>query len=95
MFYDLLSTYTHLHTDSRCKLSQAIKSAKDTLADSEKISGKWNKDDRSKVNGLCNEKNDWLQNNQEVSSEDICQQTLDFEQRFQPYLAKLAPPDST
>ena len=90
-------THTHTHTctlDSRFKFTRAIKSAKDTLGDSEKITGKWNKDDRSKVNGLCNEKNDWLQHNQNASNEAILQQLGDFESRFKPYLAKLAPPDS-
>ncbi len=82
-----------MHTDSKCKLSQAVKTAKNTLGDSEKISGKWNKDDRSKVNGLCNETNDWLQYNQDAHSSAVQQQITDFEAHFEPYLAKLTPPD--
>ncbi len=86
-------THTHTRTDLRFKLSQAVKSAKNTLVDSEKISGKWNKDDRSKVNGLCNETNDWLQYNQDALSSAVQQQIADFEAHFEPYLAKLTPPD--
>ena len=35
--------------DARFQLSQAVKSARDTLTDSEKISGKWNKDDKVRM----------------------------------------------
>ena len=66
--------------------------ARRTLSDSEKIAGKWNKEDRSKVTALCNEKMDWLERKQKESTfEEIQQQNRDFEQRMEPFLAKLTP----
>ncbi len=82
----------HVYTESRHKLSQAVKVAKETLGNSEKISGKWNKDDRSKVNSLCNDKTDWLQYNQDATNDSLQQQLSDFKLHFEPYLTKLTPP---
>ena len=92
-------THAHIHTytptDSRHRLTQAVKLARETLGNSEKISGKWNKDDRSKVNSLCNDKTDWLQYNGDATNETFQQQLSDFEARFEPYLTKLTPPPPT
>ena len=47
---------------------------------------------QSKVTALCNEKSDWLQYNVESPLKKILEQKRDFEERIQPYMAKLAPP---
>lgn len=49
---------------------------------------------QSKVTALCNEKSSWLELSTEASLTDIQEQTRDFQERFQPYLAKLNPPDN-
>lgn len=74
------------------KFKNAISSARTTLTNSEKVSGKWNKDDKSKVTALCNEKSDWLDKRpiKEMYLEDIEQQKEEFEQRMEPFLDKLA-----
>ena len=62
-----------------------------TLAETEKISGKWNKDDKLKVTALCNEKSDWLNKvRRESTLDEVKQQIEDFEQKMEPYIAKLA-----
>lgn len=73
------------------KLKHAINEFRATLSNGEKISGKWNKDDKSKVTSLCNEKMDWLEKRgtKDTSVEDICQQQQDFKQRIEPFLGKL------
>lgn len=79
---------------ARKGLQALIQSAREILGDSERISGKWVKDDRQKVTTLCNEKTAWLEHNQDVPLPNIREQVADFEQRFEPHLAKLAPQDS-
>lgn len=38
--------FVFVDTEARFQLSRAVKSARDTLSNSERISGKWNKDDK-------------------------------------------------
>ncbi|XP_011403387.1 PREDICTED: ankyrin repeat domain-containing protein 45-like [Amphimedon queenslandica] len=80
-------------TEARTILRDAITQARDLLSNPERILGKWNKDDKSKVTGLCNEKTDWLQRSIEAQSskESILLQVEDFKQRFDPYFGKLDP----
>ncbi len=49
---------------------------------------------QSKVTALCNEKSTWLDSNPDSSLPSIQEQKRDFDHRLQPYLAKLAPPES-
>lgn len=79
------------------KLKHAVSDARLTLTNNEKISGKWNKDDKSKVTALCNEKTDWLERKtiKEVAMEDITQHIEDFEQRMEPFLDKLSTAGGT
>lgn len=79
-------------TEEYTKLKHAVSDVRTTLSHSEKVSGKWNKDDKSKVTSLCNEKSDWLEKRaiKGTSVEDIQQQEEDFEQRMEPFLEKLA-----
>ena len=72
-------------------LQSLIKSARETLADGEKISGKWVKDDKQKVTSLCNEKTAWLELNREASLSSIEDQVTNFQERYQPHLDKLNP----
>ena len=74
------------------KLKRAVNDVRATLSNGERISGKWNKDDKSKVTSLCNEKTDWLEKRgvTDTSVEDICQQKEDFKQRIEPFMGKLA-----
>ena len=79
---------------ARKGLQQLIQSARDILSDSERISGKWVKDDRQKVTLLCNEKTAWLEHNLEAALTSIEEQVSNFKERFQPHLAKLTPQES-
>lgn len=79
---------------ARKGLQQLIQSARDILSDSERISGKWVKDDRQKVTLLCNEKTAWLEHNLEATLTSIEEQVANFNERFQPHLAKLTPQES-
>lgn len=79
---------------ARRSLQTLIQSTRETLVDSERISGKWVKDDRQKVTTLCNEKTAWLEHNQDATLTSIQEQVADFEERFEPHLAKLAPQES-
>ena len=61
-----------------------------TLTETDKITGKWNKEDKSKVTAICNEKSDWLNKKRRDSTlDDVQQQIEDFEQKMEPYIAKL------
>lgn len=73
------------------ELEEGVKKTRLTLADTEKISGKWNKDDRSKVTALCNETADWLLHNIPMSTSlhKVLEQKTHFEDKLQPYLVKL------
>lgn len=84
----------YIHVVARRGLQTLIQSAREILGDSERISGKWVKDDRQKVTTLCNEKTAWLEHNQDAPLINIQEQVANFEQRFEPHLAKLAPQDS-
>lgn len=78
------------HAEMRHQLEQVVNGTRHILGDSEKIAGKWNKDDRSKVNALCNEYSDWLARNREGELESFRQQKENFQQRMEYYLAKLS-----
>lgn len=72
-------------------MKQAVSNTRLTLADGEKVAGKWNKDDKSKVTGLCNEKSDWLEKKRKDSTfEEVQQQNEDFEHKMETFRAKLA-----
>lgn len=79
--------------DARFQLSEAVRGARETLADTERISGKWNKDDKSKVTALCNEKSNWLDGHPQALLAEVEDQKRDFDQRMEPYLSKLKPPE--
>jgi len=51
--------FVFVDTEARLQLSRAVKSARDTLSDSERISGKWNKDDKVRS---------WLDRKEHLSS---------------------------
>lgn len=84
----------HIYTVARGWLQSLIQSARETLGDSEKIAGKWVKDDKQKVTALCNEKTAWLEHNREVALSSIQEQVVNFNERYQPHLAKLTPQDN-
>jgi ankyrin repeat protein len=95
---DIASRYGHEDcvqflecTEAKSILKKAINAAKDTLLDSERITGKWNKEDKSKVTALCNEKMDWVDRDIDYTKEEISSQLTDFEERYQPHLTKLDP----
>jgi ankyrin repeat protein len=68
-----------------------ITGAREILGDAERISGKWNKDDKNKVTALCKEKWDWLTAHPDASVEEIESQQEEFHSRFSPYMSKLQP----
>lgn len=90
--YDLNAA---LCSDVCVKFEETVKETRLTLADIDKISGKWNKDDKSKVTVLCSEATEWLLHNFTISTppalHKIHEQMTHFEDRLQPYLAKLTP----
>lgn len=73
------------------KLKLAISDARSTLSNGDKVSGKWNKDDRTRVTALCNEKSDWLEKRsiRDTATEEAQQQKEEFEQKMEPFLDKL------
>lgn len=72
-------------------MKRAISEARSILADNERKSGKWNKEEKSKVAMLCNEKSDWLEKKRaETNLDEIQQQIEEFEMKFQPFITKLA-----
>ena len=73
------------------RLQEQVKETRAIVTDGDKLSGKWNKDDRSKVTALCNETTDWLLHNLPGSStlSKVLEQKTNFEERLQPYLTKL------
>ena len=66
-----------------------VNNARQILGDSEKITGRWNKDDRGKVNALCSENIEWLEKNTDASFQQIEEQKEEFKHRLDPYLSKL------
>ena len=73
------------------KLKRAVNARRMTLTETEKISGKWNKEDKSKITMICNEKSDWLNKRRRDSTiEEVQQQIEDFEQKMEPYISKLS-----
>ena len=93
-FLFMHTTHTTRTAVARKALLALIQSTKEILGDSERISGKWVKDDRQKVNALCTEKGAWLEHNLEASLSSIEEQVTNFNERFAPHLAKLAPPEN-
>lgn len=93
MYFILAYPFCHAHAVARKDLQARIQSAKDILGDSERISGKWVKDDRQKVTALCNEKTAWLEHNYDATLSSIQEQVANFDERLEPHLAKLTPRD--
>lgn len=93
MYYwtDNNNYYHHWLIVGRAGLESLIQSARETLGDSEKISGKWVKDDKQKVTALCNEKTAWLEHNRDAALSSIQEQVDNFNDRYQPHLEKLNP----
>ena len=73
----MLCAHTHTHTHARTHTHMHTHTHTHT---------------QSKVTALCNEKSDWLQYNVDSPLTKILEQKRDFEERIQPYMAKLAPP---
>ncbi|XP_064616512.1 ankyrin repeat domain-containing protein 45-like isoform X2 [Liolophura sinensis] len=75
--------------EARKALLDAIKGIQETLADPEKIQGRWVKDDKVLVTNTCKEKSDWIENTPEATTSDFITQKLEMEERLAATLAKL------
>ncbi len=73
----------------RNQLEEAVSKARQILGDSDRVSGKWNKEDRSKVAAMCNETVEWIAKNKGTTVEKMQEQKDDFEIKLEPYLDKL------
>ncbi len=73
------------------KLNDEVRDTRSIITDGDRGSGKWNKDDRSKVTALCNETTDWLLHNLpgHTTLNKVLEQKTLFQERLQPYLTKL------
>lgn len=78
-------------------LHEQVTGTRAIITDGDKISGKWNKDDRSKVTALCNETTDWLLHNLpgNTTFSKVLEQKTQFQDRLQPYLTKLKAQNKT
>ncbi|XP_062515788.1 ankyrin repeat domain-containing protein 45-like [Corticium candelabrum] len=76
-------------------LKAYVEELRSVLTDTERIAGKWGKDDKSKTTAACNEKATWLDMNTEASSADVYKQMDLLKTFMQPIMAKLEPPDET
>jgi len=72
-------------------LKQAVSKVRNALANTDKTTSRWNREDKSKVTGLCNEKSEWLEKRRRDSTlQEVQQQNEDFTAKMEPYVAKLS-----
>ena len=71
-----------------------MKETRLALTGGDKIIGKWNKEDKSKVTALCNEATEWLLHNFYTDKlpplDKIQEEKGHFEERLQSYLYKIS-----
>ncbi|XP_067941893.1 ankyrin repeat domain-containing protein 45-like isoform X2 [Watersipora subatra] len=81
--------------EAREALITSIQDARDTLADPEKVQGRFSRDDKQVTVNTCNEKTQWLEANPDATTNDFIQQRKDFEDSLAPIWAKLLEPPKT
>nr|APC62656.1 heat shock protein 70 [Calanus sinicus] len=75
--------------EARNELESYAYSLKNQLSDKEKLGGKLDDDEQSKIEEVINEKIAWLEENQDASAEDLKAQKKEMEDIVQPIIAKL------
>merc|ERR1711878_44970 len=75
--------------EARNELESYAYSLKNQLSDKEKLGGKLDEDEQSKIEEVINEKIKWLEDNTDASAEDLKAQKKEMEDIVQPIIAKL------
>merc|ERR1711987_23076 len=75
--------------EARNELESYAYSLKNDLSDKEKLGGKLDEDEQSKIEEVINEKIKWLEENTDASAEDLKAQKKEMEDIVQPIIAKL------
>merc|ERR1711892_692061 len=75
--------------EARNELESYAYSLKNQLSDKEKLGGKLDDDEQSKIEEVINEKIAWLEENQEAEAEELKAQKKEMEYIVQPIIAKL------
>jgi len=75
--------------EARNELESYAYSLKNQLSDKEKLGGKLDEDEQSKIEEVINEKIKWLEENTDASAEDLKAQKKEMEDIVQPIIAKL------
>merc|ERR1712142_605847 len=75
--------------EARNELESYAYSLKNQLSDKEKLGGKLDEDEQSKIEEVINEKIKWLEENTDASAEDFKAQKKEMEDIVQPIIAKL------
>merc|ERR1712130_334687 len=75
--------------EARNELESYAYSLKNQLSDKEKLGGKLDEDEQSKIEEVINEKIKWLEDNPEAEAEDFKAQKKEMEDIVQPIIAKL------
>ena len=78
--------------ESKQQLLAAIALMRDTMSDPEKVQGRLNREDKSLVTSLCNEKEQWVGATQDATTSDFIEQTTTLGEGLAPIWQKLSEP---
>ena len=76
-------------TETKNDLESMAYSLKNQIGDKNKLGGKLNKEDKSKIETAVDEKIKWLENNADASIEDIKEQKKELEDIVNPIISKM------
>ncbi|PAA81394.1 hypothetical protein BOX15_Mlig000887g6, partial [Macrostomum lignano] len=78
--------------EARDAFAAAIRQMRETLADTEKLQGRLNKDERKQADLACTEREQWLQGAQDATTQNFIAMRLELEDQFAPIYIKLSEP---
>lgn len=78
--------------EAKVDLLNFIKTTQETLADPEKVQGRFSKDDKNIITNTCKEKAEWVERTTDATTKDFITQKLALEEVINPILQKLSEP---
>lgn len=78
--------------EAKVDLLTTIRNAQETLADPEKVQGRFTKDDKNIITNTCKEKAEWVERTTDATTKDFIMQKLALEEVINPIMQKLNEP---
>ncbi|KAK3593683.1 hypothetical protein CHS0354_013580 [Potamilus streckersoni] len=78
--------------EAKVALQETIRTTIETLQDPEKVQGRFTKEDKSILQNTCKEKNEWMENTPDATTQDFITQKATLEEVIGPILLKLTEP---